>query len=272
VNDPRQGKTFQLAAFLFDPDPADPRFVCHYRDVTQERRLQQQIRQSEKLAAVGTLSGGIAHELNNPIGVILSFVQLSKLSPLLTGDEELADNMAEIEKAAHRCKRIVEELLQFSRPSMDRQMAPVRIHEPLESALFLVSTQRKIREVDVRKFLADDLPLVMGNSNQLVQVFINLIQNAVQAMGQGGTLTLSTGQRNGMVFASVGDSGTGISAAHMKRLFEPFFTTKAPGQGTGLGLSVSYGIVERHSGRLEVASREGEGSTFTVLLPPAPVD
>lgn len=272
VSDSRRGKTFQLAAFLFDPEPADPRFVCHYRDVTQERRLQQQIRQSEKLAAVGTLSGGIAHELNNPIGVILSFVQLSRRDPVVGGNEELSDNLAEIENAAHRCKRIVEELLQFSRPSLDRQMAPVRLSEPLESALFLVSTQKKIREVEVRKSLADGLPMVMGNTNQLAQVFINLIQNAVQAMGQGGVLSLETGMRDGQVFASVGDTGAGISAENMKRLFEPFFTTKAPGQGTGLGLSVSYGIVERHGGRVEVASREGAGSTFTVLLPPAPVD
>lgn len=272
VSDARHGKTFQLAAFLFDPEPSDPRFVCHYRDVTQERRLQQQIRQSEKLAAVGTLSGGIAHELNNPIGVILSFVQLSRLSPALQSDEELADNLVEIEKAAHRCKKIVEELLQFSRPSIDRQMIPVRLAEPLESALFLVSTQRKIRELEVRKNLADGLPLVMGNSNQLVQVFINFIQNALQAMGQGGTLTLTTGMRDGKVFASVTDTGSGISPENLKRLFEPFFTTKAPGQGTGLGLSVSYGIVERHGGTVDVTSKEGEGSTFTVLLPPAPTE
>ncbi len=272
VADARHGKTFQLAAFLFDAEPSDPRFVCHYRDVTRERRLQQQIRQSEKLAAVGTLSGGIAHELNNPIGVILSFVQLSRMSPALAGDEELADNLQEIEKAANRCKKIVEELLQFSRPSIDRQMAPVRINEPLDSALFLVSTQRKIREVEVRRNLAEGLPMVLGNSNQLAQVFINLVQNAVQAMGKGGILSLETGLRDGMVYASVSDTGEGISPENLKRLFEPFFTTKAPGQGTGLGLSVSYGIVERHGGRVEVSSKEGEGSTFTVLLPPAPTD
>jgi len=271
IADDAKDKAFLVSIYQFDRDVENPRYVCYYKDITEEKKLQLQVVQSEKMAGIGQLAGGVAHELNNPIGVILSFTQFSKETASEIGDEELIDNLQEIEAAAQRCKGIVGGMLEFSRPSVDEQMAPVSLAEIVEKALFLVSTQRASRDVEIVNELAEDLPLVIGNNNQLLQVFINLVRNAVQAMGSGGTLGLRSGiDGRSQIRISVTDSGPGIPAAKLNRIFEPFFTTKAPGEGTGLGLSVSYGIIERHQGSIEVASDEGKGATFTVVLPPAP--
>jgi two-component system NtrC family sensor kinase len=273
IVDEAKDKSFLLSIYEFDRDPDSPRYVCYYKDVTEETKLQRQVVQSEKMAGIGQLAGGVAHELNNPIGVILSFTQFSRESAHEIGDEELIDNLQEIDAAARRCKEIVGGLLEFSRPSMDEHMALVDLNEVMEKAYFLVSTQKASRNVTVTRELAAEVPGVQGNNNQLLQVFVNLIRNAVQAMESGGQLTLRSGvfPGRGLVWAAVEDNGPGIKGSALDRLFEPFYTTKAPGQGTGLGLSVSYGIIERHEGHIEVASEEGKGACFTVLLPIAGV-
>lgn len=271
VKDERGGKTFLLSLFLLDRDPTNRKFICYYKDITEEKKLQNQVLQSEKMAGIGQLAGGVAHELNNPIGVILAFTQLSKTTASEIKDEELLDNLQEIENAATRCKKIVASLLDFSRPSMDQRMWPVNLNEVLEKALFLVSTQSATRDLEIEKNLSSTSTLVQGNENQLLQVFINLVRNAVQAMPEGGTLTIDTiVAQDGRVAAAVSDTGVGISAEALNRLFEPFYTTKDPGKGTGLGLSVTYGIVEGHDGTIDVSSVPGEGSRFVVTLPPAP--
>jgi two-component system, NtrC family, sensor kinase len=271
IADVAKDKGFLLSVYQFDTDVDNLRYVCYYKDITEEKKLQLQVVQSEKMAGIGQLAGGVAHELNNPIGVILSFTQFSMETAQDIGDEELIDNLQEIEAAAQRCKGIVGGMLEFSRPSVDEQMGLVDLVEMVEKALFLVSTQRASRNVEIVKELAEDLPPVIGNNNQLLQVFINLIRNAIQAMSGGGTLRLlaATDERQ-QIRVSVVDSGPGIPTDKLNRIFEPFYTTKAPGEGTGLGLSVSYGIIERHRGLIEVASTKGEGATFTVVLPPAP--
>jgi two-component system NtrC family sensor kinase len=270
VADERHDKMFRLTAFLLEQEPDQSKFICYYKDVTEQKRLQRQVLQAEKMAAIGQLAGGVAHELNNPIGVVLSFTQFSLDRARALGDEELLDDLGEIDAAAKRCQKIVQELLEFSRPSMDTAL--VDLNQVVEKALFFVSTQKAARSLEVRRELADDLPPILGNANQLIQVFVNLIQNAVHAMPDGGTLTLKTQQTlNGSLAASVTDTGVGIDAKEMGRLFEPFYTTKPPGKGTGLGLTVSYGIVERHAGRIDVESEKGKGARFTVTLPPAPV-
>jgi two-component system NtrC family sensor kinase len=271
IRDEGREKTFLLSVYEFDRTGAQPRYVCYYKDVTEEKKLQRQVMQSEKMAGIGQLAGGVAHELNNPIGVILSFTQFSLETARELGDEELLDNLQEVQGAAKRCKEIVGGLLEFSRPSLDEHLGLVNLNAILEKALFLVSTQKEMRNVEVVKELVEDLPLVLGNNNQLLQVLINLVRNGVQAMEGDGSLVLrSWADGRGRVCLSVKDSGPGIPARSLHRLFEPFFTTKAPGQGTGLGLSVSYGIIERHNGHIEVESREGEGAAFIVTLPPAP--
>ncbi len=268
LQDERSGKSYHLSMFLGVTDQTAQRYICFYRDTTEENRLRKQVLQSEKMAAVGQLAGGVAHEINNPIGVILSFAQMSKTNAAVNHDDDLLDNLQEIEKAANRCKIIVRGLLDFSRPSLDEGFGGVDLNEVLENAWFLVSTQKAAKQVQVvRQFGADTR--VNGNPNQLLQVFVNLVANAVQAMPQGGTLTLESGvDADGLVWAAVQDSGTGIAPENLKKVFEPFFTTKAPGSGTGLGLSVSYGIVDRHNGRMEVVSEPGQGARFTVHLPP----
>jgi two-component system, NtrC family, sensor kinase len=271
IADDAKDKGFLLSIYQFDTNADNLRYVCYYKDITEEKKLQLQVVQSEKMAGIGQLAGGVAHELNNPIGVILSFTQFSMETARDIGDEELIDNLQEIEAAAHRCKGIVGGMLEFSRPSLDEQMAQVSLVEIVEKALFLVSTQRASRNVEIVKELAEDLPLVIGNNNQLLQVFINLVRNAIQAMDSGGTLKLlAVTDKRQQIRVSVADSGPGIPPDKLNRIFEPFFTTKAPGEGTGLGLSVSYGIIERHQGLIEVESEMGEGATFTVVLPAAP--
>jgi len=272
IVDSRGGKSYALSVFLLETETDKAYYICFYKDETEKRNLQRQIMQSEKMAGIGQLAGGVAHELNNPIGVILSFTQFSKAIASDMSNDELTDNLIEVENAALRCKKIVSGLLDFSRPSKEEEHKPVSLGETLESALFLVSTQSAARSLSIVKEFAPALPMVLGNANQLLQVFINLIGNAVQAMPGGGTLTLRSGTAGGKVFASVVDTGTGIPPENLDRIFEPFFTTKAPGKGTGLGLSVTYGIVERHSGRIEVKSELGKGSEFIVLLPPAPTE
>jgi two-component system, NtrC family, sensor kinase len=273
IVDSRNGKTFLLSAYRFDSEAEMDRFVCYYKDVTEEKKLQRQVVQSEKMAGIGQLAGGVAHELNNPIGVVLSFTQFSKMTATEIKDEELLDNLQEIETAANRCKEIVAGLLDFSRPSQDQRVDLVNLNDILDKALFLVSTQRAAKDQEVVREFAPGSVLVEGNNNQLLQVFINLIQNAVHAMPEGGILRVSTGlSGNGQAYAEISDTGVGIAPDKVSRLFEPFYTTKEPGQGTGLGLSVSYGIVERHAGRIDVESIVGEGATFRVILPAAPGD
>ena len=265
---PEKDRVFRMAVFMPDSGPLKDKFICYYKDITQEKRLVRQVLQSEKMAGIGQLAGGVAHELNNPIGVILSFVQLSKADVHAVGDEDLIDSMEEIEKAALRCKRIVSSLLDFSRPSSDEDMALLNLNDLLENAMFLVSTHSATKSLGITKEFHPELPYVVANENQLLQVFVNLIQNAAQAMRNGGTLTLKTEPCGPVrVRASVADTGVGIKKEDLQRIFEPFYTTKAPGEGTGLGLSVSYGIVERHRGTIEAESEPGLGTTFTVTLP-----
>ena len=273
IVDRNSGKTFTLSVFLLDREEGGTKYICSYKDITNQKQLQLQVMQSEKMAGIGQLAGGVAHELNNPIGVILSFTQFSKETALIIKDDELVDNLEEIEAAAKRCQKIVAGMLDFSRPSMDERMGLVDINESLEKALFLVSTQKATKSLEIQRDLTQSLPPVMGNENQLLQVFINLIQNAVQAMSEGGFLGLRTVLNpDGSIRTTISDTGGGIPRDNLNRLFEPFFTTKEPGKGTGLGLSVSYGILDRHSGRIEVESEEGKGATFHVTLPPAPVE
>ncbi len=269
IVDERNGRVFSLNLFRGDADGGARRFICYYRDITEEAKLRKQVMQSEKMAAVGQLAGGVAHEINNPIGVILSFTQLSKPVAAHLGDEDLIDNLQEIEKAANRCKIIVRGLLDFSRPSADEMSASIDLDELMSSAWFLVSTQRESKSVRLEKRCPKGVT-ARGNQNQLLQVFVNIVTNAVHAMPDGGALILDAGESaDGDVWASVEDTGHGIAQESLAKVFEPFFTTKAPGQGTGLGLSVSYGIVERHGGRIEVESQPGQGTRFTVHLPAA---
>ncbi len=266
--------------------------------IRQLEDTHQQLLQSEKLAAIGQLAAGVAHEINNPIGFVSSNLRtlsdyVAKLMQLidlyqarldLNGSddsvrsirefresidleflrEDTAALIAESKDGADRVRRIVQDLRDFSRPG-EEEWLWVDLRHGLDSTLNVVWNEIKYK-ADVVKAYAD-MPLVECLASQVNQVFMNLLLNAAQAIDGHGKITLRTGQAEGGVFVAVTDTGQGMEQAVIERIFDPFYTTKPVGSGTGLGLSVSYGIVCKHGGRIEVQSKVGNGSTFTLWLP-----
>jgi PAS domain S-box-containing protein len=232
--------------------------VVSFIDITERKRLELGMRQSEKMSAVGQLAGGVAHEINNPLGVILGFTQgmLRRASP---GDLYEMPLKA-VEREAIRCKNLVQDLLTFSRTSKaDRE--PMDLNQAIEGASSLIMAQARLGQIEVKKDLAPHMPHILGNPNQIQQVIINLGNNALDAMGKQGTLRLRTeclseGSRS-WVCLYVTDTGSGIPPTILPRIFEPFFTTKPLGQGTGLGLGLVHEIVQKHSGTVDVKSQPG---------------
>jgi len=239
-------------------------------DVTEPREVQMRILQSEKLAAVGQLAAGVMHEINNPlatIGACVAAIQ-SRLGEAV--DSTVGEYLEIIDKEVDRCTRIVDGLLDFSRPKEAAPKQPVAVNGLVDRTLFLLKHHQRFRRISVSRQLTDGLPPVLINDEQMIQVLMALMLNGVDAMEDGGILTVRTRQhphRQDEVLIEVADTGHGISAADLQKIFEPFYTTKPPGRGTGLGLSICYGIVEQHLGRLEVESLPGLGSTFRVFLP-----
>ncbi len=236
----------------------------------REERLKQatreQIGQSEKLASIGRLAAGVAHEINNPLTGVLTFASLMRTKKNM--DEQDIGDLDVIIRETTRVREIVRGLLDFARESPSIQQ-PLQINEVIANTLRLVRSQKDFRKVTIQERLAENLPLVRGDKNQLQQVVLNLSLNACEAMEGGGTLTITTAAENGRVILRVADSGHGIKPELLDRIFEPFFTTKPVGKGTGLGLSVTYGIIQRHGGTIEIESAEGAGTTFTITLPAA---
>lgn len=234
---------------------------------TQElTKMQAHLIQSEKLASIGKLAAGVAHEINNPLGGILIY------SHLLLEDTEKEsphyENLKKIVKETSRCKDIVKGLLDFARPK-DPEMSQIDINQIVEKSLYIVEGQSLFQNIRIQKNLSSDLPRIVGDSAQLQQVFMNIILNAAEAMEGDGTLSITTSRNNGGKYVDVRfqDTGRGILAEDLKRLFEPFFSTKEVGKGTGLGLAISYSIIQKHQGTIEVSSDTGQGATFTVRLP-----
>jgi len=242
---------------------------------------QTQLVQSEKMSAVGQLSAGIAHELNNPMGGILGYAQfaLEKLSKTTAADLSEKDieaqrrYLSDIEQQAKRCRLIIKNLLKFSRSSDKTEWSQFELNATLDDTISLIQHQLDLGNIELVKTFADDLPKLYGNTSQLQQVFTNLLLNAQHAMLEGGQIHLSTrlapqlGEFSGCIEVIIKDNGVGIDPGHINKIFEPFFTTKATGQGTGLGLSISYGIIKDHGGDITVSSEIGKGTEFTVILP-----
>jgi two-component system, NtrC family, sensor kinase len=229
------------------------------------RKMQSVLIRSEKLASVGELTAGVAHELNNPLTGILILSTHAVKRPGI--DPVVERDFATIVREVTRCSRIVKGLLDFARETAPRK-GRNSINETLDRSLALIQHHSLFQDITIVRNLGKDLPNVLLDSGQMEQVFLNILVNAGQAMEKGGELTLSTGMCAGEreVFASIRDSGCGIPEESLARIFDPFFTTKGT-RGTGLGLSVSYGIVENHGGRIEVHSEVGVGTEFTVILP-----
>jgi two-component system NtrC family sensor kinase len=233
-------------------------------DVTVRMRLEEQLQHSEKMASVGLLAAGVAHEVNTPLTGISSYTQM--LRERIEKNDPRAELLEKIEKQAFRAAKIINNLLNFSRAA-GSELEPLDVNKVLLDVISLVEHQLEGSRIKVRRELAADLPVVRGNENRLQQVFFNLILNARDAMPSGGWLTLATRCDDDTVVVEVRDTGTGIKREDIKRIYDPFFTTKGIGRGTGLGLSVSYGIVQEHGGAIFVESAPGQGTTFQVALP-----
>jgi signal transduction histidine kinase len=234
-----------------------------------ERKLQEthlQLVSSEKMASLGKLAAGIAHEINNPLGGILIYASLMA-EDLPEADAKRGD-LARIVQEASRCKDIVKSLLEFARQT-EPKMEPTDINRAITDGLFFLENQALFHNVKIIKNLDPLLPFIRGNASQLKQVLINIIVNAAEAMHGNGTLTISSSPSpdRRSIFLEFTDTGEGIAEENLSRIFDPFFTTKAIGKGTGLGLSTSYGIVESHGGKIRVKSKVGKGTTFTIELP-----
>lgn len=240
-------------------------------DVTEARLTQAKVLQAEKLAAIGHLAAGVMHEINNPLATIGACVaaiegRLDDRDPL--AQATVREYLQIIDKEVERCTGIVNGLLDFSRPK-GRAKKAVSLNAVVEDALFLLKHHRRFGQLAVTRELDPRLPPVLANAEQLIQVLMALLLNAVDAMESGGRLTVRTSRSRSRpeVFVDVEDTGPGIPRSEQSKIFEPFYTTKPQGQGTGLGLSICYGIVQEHAGRIEVESQPGEGARFRVVLP-----
>ena len=227
------------------------------------RKLQLQLQHSERLAFVGELSAGIAHELNEPLGRILGFAQLIQKNGGLTGQP--ADDIERIIKASLYTREIIKKLMLFSR-QMPRQVIAVNLNSIISNILYFIDVRFQDRGVEVVRKLDPDLPDIEADPVQLSQVLVNLITNAVHAMPNGGVIRVITRRTDNAVRLTVADTGHGMTPEVRKKIFEPFFTTKPVGQGTGLGLSVVQGIIEDHNGRISVSSAAGKGTRFEIEL------
>ena len=238
----------------------------------QLEESQAQLLQAQKVASVGQMAAGVAHELNNPLMVILGNTQLALRmltrapQPVEKLRPELTELLQALDQESHRAKTIVSNLLDFVRVRPPAQV-PSDLHALLEESLKLVEHQASLQSVEVERRYAPALPPVLVDPSQIKQVFLNVILNAVQAMPNGGKLTFETSATERAVRVEVRDTGVGIPEEQIAKIFDPFFTTKEPGKGTGLGLFICYGIIERHRGTLRVASKPGEGTTITIELP-----
>jgi two-component system, NtrC family, sensor kinase len=236
------------------------------KDIEQQRLMRDQMAQADKLASIGELSAGIAHEINNPLGVILGFTQLMLRHQ--AQEESLCADLKTIEKHTRHCKSIVEDLLNFARTSPPKKELN-DIHAIIDDVLHFVQQHGKPAEVQIQKFYDAGMVHLLVDEKKIKQVFINLVMNAKHAVGRQGLITVRTriDDPKTKAIIQVSDNGPGIEKNNISRIFDPFFTTKPTGEGTGLGLSVSYGIIKNHGGDIYVESKKGRGATFTVELP-----
>jgi PAS domain S-box-containing protein len=239
-------------------------FLGAHHDITERRQLEQQLMHSQKMESIGTLAAGIAHEVGNPLASISSIVQvlLRTLS-----DDPVKEKLSMVQSQVHRITKIIRDLVDFSRPS-NYQVHPTDLVRVLADAVEIVKMGKKAKDITFVTHVRRQIPSLPLVPDQISQVFINILLNAVDALqGKHGTITSEVGRDDGVVRVTISDDGTGIKPEHMRKIFEPFFTTKHVGEGTGLGLWVSYGIVRNFEGDLRVSSVWGKGTSFIMTLP-----
>lgn len=242
------------------------------------KQLQEQLIQSEKMASLGQIAAGVAHEINNPISGIMIYLH-TLATDLESGQldrKQALTFLTDSKQELTRCSRIIKSLLDFSRQSHP-MLAPVDVGSILDKTFSILGHRAKLQDIEVVQDIEPGLPQIQADMGQLEQVFFNLILNAIQAMPRGGRLAIRAAQMNDRKRSTEGpnpvridieDTGYGIAEEHISKLFTPFFTTKEKGEGVGLGLAVAYGIIKRHKGDIRVASCKGKGTTFSVFLGP----
>ncbi len=250
---------------LIDQVASQIALLIERRESARERaELQEQLRHADRLATIGQLAAGAAHELNEPLGSILGFAQLAKDSTGIS--DQTAQDMDKIVNAAIHAREIIKKLMIFAR-QMPTNKARFDLNQLIREGFYFLESRCAKEGIAIERQLDEDLPEITADPSQLHQVLVNLMVNAIQAMPRGGTLTLRTRRDGDNVLLSVEDTGTGMSEEVLMHMFVPFFTTKEVGQGTGLGLSVVHGIVTAHGGRVRVESEQGQGSRFEISLP-----
>ena len=239
-------------------------FIEQNEAARQSDRLEQQLRHADRLATIGQLAAGVAHEINEPLGGILGCAQLARKATNL--DQETSDDLDDIIAASLQAREIVKKLMLFARQTPSKRTR-IDLNQIVEEGMSFLEARCAKEGVDLIRNIASDLPQILGDPSQLQQVLVNLVVNALQAMPDGGVLTVATRHDDGSVALVVEDTGVGISEEIRDRIFDPFFTTKDVGKGTGLGLSVVHGIVTSHGGSIKCESRLGAGSRFEIQLP-----
>ncbi|MDD2555789.1 MAG: ATP-binding protein, partial [Syntrophaceticus sp.] len=266
------GRVLEMYGYPATQENREMGVVVYLIDITERLKMQVQLLQAARLAALGEMAAGVAHELNTPLAVIIGDAQL--LIRNTPKDDHRYKILDDIKTCGLRCKRIVRGLLTFSRQEQ-YVFQPVCLNEVVREALKLVSYSIETENIKIQRELDDQIPIVGGNSQQLEQVIVNLLLNARQSFDEGNDsehiITVETGfdQERKQVFIKISDNGQGIPQEILTKIFDPFFTSKGSSKGTGLGLSVSLGIVQKHGGTIVVESESGKGAFFTVYLPPS---
>ncbi|SMC20584.1 PAS domain S-box-containing protein [Desulfacinum hydrothermale DSM 13146] len=262
----RQGEVYLIHLYpVLDESGRVDGLIQYAKDITHQKRVEQKIQQTERLVALGQLTAGLAHELNNPLGVILCYTDLLK--------RQMADfpmglkDVGIIEKHALNCQRILSDLLKFARGQAGTEPRPASLNQVVEEVVQMMGHQFRKRGIRVELHLADDLPEIPLDVERIKQVVVNLLMNARQAVNGRGLVRVTTRRDGDDLEMRVWDDGPGIDPAIRDKIFDPFFSTKSPGEGTGLGLSVSYGIVQDHGGDISVESEPGQWTEFMVRLP-----
>ena len=264
---------FDVIATPIEDPVAGNRALVFIRDVTDRRSRELQLLQAEKMSSIGVLAAGVAHEINNPMTSVAGYAEALQRrfrdDQSLAGDQRLRDfpkYLDVIVREVYRCKGIIDNLLSFSRKS-DGQFGSVDLNQIIGEVLELVRHKGRDKRITLVEELAAIAPMVHGDASALRQVFLNLILNALQAIEGSGTVTIVTEGEGGQAIARVKDTGTGIAPDLLDQIWNPFFTTKVVGKGQGLGLAVTYDILEKHQGTIDVHSTVGEGTEFIVKLP-----
>jgi signal transduction histidine kinase len=243
------------------------------RDITERKRVQRSLWLSQRLSSIGKLAAEIAHEMNNPLTSVLTF---SRLMERIIGSDPLpTQRLCGLQKyigplisEATRCREIARNLLDFSRQG-DLEIKENDIHEILEKTLEILRHRAQITGIEIITSYAQDVPLILCDFKRLQQAFVNILWNAVEAMPEGGKLSVASAlnHQDEMIIITISDTGVGVTEEHIESIFEPFFTTKDEGKGVGLGLSVAYGIINQHKGRIMIQSEVGKGTRCTIQLP-----